>query len=181
MRLATSSSSQGKHRTLPLSLSSSDLPSHSVWRPSAFAPQNWADTAHGLLETPLCFWLVEEILNPPLQSTICYCSEQAGTCFQKAAGPGDHVSLLDTINWVMSQSCNEDKFWCLLQLSWEMHTHRPKSHRGRERQTDLLCLSGPHGHQINGQCQGTPLWTDLQFFCCSRRHLDVSPSPRVAH
>lgn len=131
---------------------------------------------------PRVFWLAECIQSHPLWSTIRYCSEQAGTCFQKAAGPGDHVSLLDTINWVMSQSRNEDKFWCLLQLSWEMQTHRPKSHRGREKRTDLLCLSGPHGHQINGQCHGTPLWTDLQFFLllpeAPRCH---SPSPRVPH
>ena len=96
---------------------------------------------------PPGFWRAEEILSCPLWSTIRYCSEQAGTCFQKAAGPGDHVSLLDTINWVMSQSRNEDKFWCLLQLSWEMHLHRPKSHRGRESRTDSLCLWGPHGHR----------------------------------
>lgn len=78
----------------------------------------------------------------------------------------------------MSQSCNEDKFWCLLQLSWEMQTHRPKSHRGRGNWTDLLCLSGPHGHQINGQCHGTPLWTDLQFFLLLPRPQDVTvPHP----
>lgn len=136
-------------------------------RPSAFKPQNQELTSHtAFLEHPalLCSWLAEQIRSHPLWSTIHYCSEQAGTCFQKAAGLGDHVSLLDTINWVMSQSHNEDKFWCLLQLSWEMQTHRPKSHRGRENRTDLLCLSGPHGHQINGQCHGTPLWTGLHFF-----------------
>lgn len=78
----------------------------------------------------------------------------------------------------MSQSCNEDKFWCLLQLSWEMRTHGPKSHRGRGNRTDLLCLSGPHGHQINGQCHGTPLWTDLQFFLLLPRPQDVTvPHP----
>lgn len=131
---------------------------------------------------PLCFWLAEQIRSHALWSTIRYCSEQAGTCFQKAAGLGDHVSLLDTINWVTSQSCNEDKFWCLLKLSWEMQTHQPKSHRGRENRTDLLCLSGPHGHQINGQCHGTPLWTDLQFFSATPEAPRCqSPSPRVPH
>lgn len=98
-----------------------------------------------------------------------------------AAGPGDSVSLLDTINWVMSQSCNEDKFWCLLQMSWEMHTRRPENHRGMERRIDLLCLLGLHGHHINGQCHGTPPWTDLQIFCCSQRYLDVSLSLGEAH
>lgn len=111
-------------------------------------PKLRADTAHCLsVPPPPGFWRPEEILSCPLWSTIRYCSEQAGTCFQKAAGPGDHVSLLDTINWVMSQSRNEDKFWCLLQLSWEMHSRRPKSHRGRESRTDSLCLWGPHGHR----------------------------------
>lgn len=177
---ATSAGSQGKHQTF-------SFPSHA---PTCPLTQGW-DQMHSYPKTelpvpwpfwnPLCFRGVEQILIYPLQCTIRYCSEQAGTCFQKAAGLGDHISLLDTINWVMSQSHNEDKFWCLLQLSWEMQTHRPKSHRGRERRTDLLCLSGLHGHQINGQCHGTPLWTDLQFFCCSQRHLGVSLSLRVAH
>lgn len=124
--------------------------------------ENWHCTLW--LWNPLCFCLAEHILNHPLWSTIHYSSEQAGNCFQKAAGPGDHVSLLDTINWGMSQNRNEDKFWCFLKLSWEGHTNRPQCPTGRELWTDLFCLLGPRGHQINGQCHGTPLWTDLFFF-----------------
>lgn len=122
---------------------------------------------------PPGYQLAEEILRRLLWSTIRYSSEQAGTCFQKAAGPGDHVSLLDTINWVMSQSHNEDKFWCLLQLSWEMHLHRPKSHRGRESRTDLLCLWGPHGHRQMVSAMGLLCGQINSFFCCSQRPLDV--------
>lgn len=117
LRQATSLRSQRKQRTfsLPFLLSLPTSLSLSFEIKYVHIPKLSADTAHGLSEPlPPAFRLAEQILSCPLWSTIRYCTEQAGTCFQKAAGPGDHVSLLDTINWVMSQSHNEDKFWCLL-------------------------------------------------------------------
>lgn len=91
---ATSARSQGKHQTF-------SFPSHA---PTCPLTQGW-DQMHSYPKTelpvpwpfwsPLCFRGVEQILICPLQCTVRSLLLWTGwDLFQKAAGPGDHISLL---------------------------------------------------------------------------------------